>query len=80
MANKITEEGGKSFTTLELAQIGSLYREIATLRETRNKITESHNSLIEIIEQDINRCLVLVLRLYESIDKIGTKLKGDKNG
>ena len=63
----------KVFTTLDLQEIGCLYREIATLRETRNKISESHENLIENIERDIDKC-------YESLGKINTKLKGVTNG
>ena len=62
----IKGQDAKSFTDMELVEMGTLYREISTLREARNKIIQSHNSLIEIIEQDIDRC-------YKSLGKIGTK-------
>tara|TARA_R100001015_G_C4631106_1_gene193354 strand:+ start:2417 stop:2659 length:243 start_codon:yes stop_codon:yes gene_type:complete len=60
----------KVFTPLDLQEIACLYREIGKLRETRNKIVELHEMLIENIEQDIDRC-------YESLGKINTKPKGE---
>ena len=46
----------KVLTPIDLQEIACLYREIGKLRETRNKIVELHEMLIENIEQDIDRC------------------------
>jgi len=45
----------KVLTPIDLQEIACLYREIGKLRETRNKIVELHEMLIENIEkQDEN--------------------------